>query len=159
MNRGRLVAQAVTLAELVASVPVIASPSDDRAAVIAVTREYRNAWLANDAERVMRTLPKKAVLLSSGMDPIEGEDAIRRFWFPTAGPKTTVTAMEQLVADVQVSGPLAVVSGEGTLSFTIEDASGVKRVDAQRSWNVNVLHRHPDGRWRIRRRAWSDVRR
>lgn len=159
MTRQRLMAQTVTAVALVAVVAVIASTPDERAAVVAVTREYRDAWLANDGERVMRTLAKDAVLFPSGMARVGGENAIRRFWFPKTGPKTTVTAMDLRVSDVQVSGTLAIVSGDGTLSFTIEDASGLKRVDGQRSWYVNVLERQPDGRWLITRRAWSDLRR
>src|ERR1051325_8790852 len=59
--------------------PSTLSPSDVDA-VRRVTQAYRDAWLANDPERVMSTLLGDAVLLPSGLGPIEGHDAIRRFW-------------------------------------------------------------------------------
>jgi uncharacterized protein (TIGR02246 family) len=154
----RLVVTTMAIAAaLMPAAPAGQSAADDRAAVIAVTQEYRSAWVANDAERVMRTITKDAVLMPSGMAPIEGENAIRRFWFPAGGPRTTVTAMELRVNDVQVSGGLAVVSGEGTLTFVVTGPVDT-RAATQGSWYVNVLRRQADGRWLIVRRAWSDRR-
>lgn len=126
----------------------------DREAVLRVTQEYRDAWLANDPARVMATLADTAVLLPSGMAPIDGEAAIRRFWFPSPST-TTVTAMEQMVRSVRGSGRLAVVRGDGTLTFVASAGAPV----TQRSWFVNVLEKDPNGRWRIVERAWSDLRR
>jgi uncharacterized protein (TIGR02246 family) len=126
----------------------------DREAVIRVTREYRDAWLANDAERVMATLDPEAVLLPSSMNPIEGAAAIRKFWFGP-GPPTTVTAMEQEVRRVTGAGDVAVVRGQGSLTFRIGDNAPV----TQHSWFLNVLRRQRDRRWLIVERAWSDRRR
>ena len=148
-----LIAAAMTL-----SSPVIpASPqlSDtDREAVIRVSREYRDAWLANDSGRIMATLAPEAVLLPSGMTPIEGTAAIRKFWFGS-GPATTVTAMEQAVDRVTGAADVAVVRGQGTLTYRIGDNAPV----TQHSWFINVLRRQRNGRWLIVERGWSDRRR
>lgn len=147
-----VIAAAMTLSSPV--VPTSQLSNADREAVIRVTREYRDAWLANDAERVLATLDPEAVLLPSSMNPIEGAAAIRTFWFGP-GPPTTVTAMEQEVSRVTGAGDVAVVRGQGSLTFRIGDNAPV----TQHSWFLNVLRRQRDGRWLIVERAWSDRRR
>jgi uncharacterized protein (TIGR02246 family) len=129
----------------------------DRAAVEFATREYVSAWKANDPKRVMATLLPDAVLLPSGLAPISGTDAIKRFWFPAAGPATRVIDMELTIDDVKLDGDLAVVSGRGLLVYTTTDAKA-GAPHTLRSWYVNVLRRQLDGRWLIARRAWSDLR-
>jgi uncharacterized protein (TIGR02246 family) len=130
----------------------------DRRAVLAVTEAYRDAWLANEAEGVMATLSKEAVLLPSGMQPIAGETAIRRFWFPPGAAKTVVTAMELSVDEVRGSGKLAFVRGRGSLTFVTHSGTGASAPRTQRSWFMNVLERQPNGGWLIVRRMWSDLR-
>jgi uncharacterized protein (TIGR02246 family) len=131
--------------------------SADRTAVEAAVRAYRDAWLANDAERVMATLTSDAIIYPSALRPIAGVAAIREFWFPSS-PATTVTEMELSIDSIHVDGDTAVASGMGSLTFVISSkgAPGVART--QRSWHVNVLRRQSDGSWRIWRRMWGDVR-
>jgi uncharacterized protein (TIGR02246 family) len=130
----------------------------DRAAVEINTRAYVDAWLANDAERVMATLLPDATILPSGLRPITGAAAIRQFWFPAKGPVTRVTAMNLSLDDIRIDGDLAVVSGLGTLTFVTmtNGKAGPSRTLA--SWYVNILRRQPNDRWLIWRRAWSDLR-
>jgi uncharacterized protein (TIGR02246 family) len=131
----------------------------DRAAVEFATREYVDAWKANDTRRVMATLLPDAVLLPSGLPPISGTDAIMRFWFPTAGPATRVIDMDLTIDDVKLDGDLAVVSGRGVLVYTTASPGAANAAPRTlRSWYVNVLRRQLDGRWLIARRAWSDLR-
>src|SRR5687768_7327160 len=89
----------------------------DRAAVAAVTHEYRDAWLANDDKRVMATLVRDAVLVPAGMAPIEGHEAIRDFWFAPSTTPTIVIRMEQDVTDVIGGGDAAIVTGRGSVTF------------------------------------------
>jgi uncharacterized protein (TIGR02246 family) len=152
MTQLRLVA---VIALLVLSPPVARA---DETAARAVTREYRNAWLANDPARVMATLTADAVLLPSGMKPIAGEAAIRRFWFPATGPATRVTAMELTIDGITGQGGVYVLRGTGTLSYELTYPDGRVQKATQASWFVNVVERQPDGRWLITSRAWSDLR-
>jgi uncharacterized protein (TIGR02246 family) len=149
------------LAVIMLSVPIAAiaqtstTLSDrDRAAVLGVTQEYRDAWLANDPARVIATLTPDAVLLPSGLSPIQGTTAINAFWFP-ATPVTRVVGMDLTVRDLQGDGNVAIVRGDGTLTYTLDGGPPV----TQRSWFVNVLKKQPDSRWLIAQRAWSDLRR
>jgi len=135
----------------------IAVSSQLRAGAVAVTQAYRDAWLANDSERVMATLTRDAVLLPSGLEPIAGEAAIRKFWWPGGGLATTVTAMEQTVDDVSGSCGVAIVRGHGSLTFRIRQ-DGKEELRTQRSTFLNFVRRQPDGSWRITHRMWSDLR-
>jgi len=132
--------------------------NDDRAAVIGAVQDYRNAWLANDRQRVMATLAADATIFPSGLPPIAGADAIARFWFPATGPATRVTAIETAIDDLLVDGDLAVAAGRGSLTFVMaaDGRDGAPRT--QRHWHVNVLRRQSDGRWLIWKRMWGDLR-
>ena len=138
------------------NVPPTGTSATD-AAAREVTMRYRDAWLANDAARVMATLTPDAVLLPSGLAPIAGTEAIKRFWFPAGGPATTVTAMEQTIDIAEGGGDIAVVRGRGTLTFTV--AGSNPSPTTLTSTFINVLRRQPDGRWLIAVRMWSDLRR
>jgi uncharacterized protein (TIGR02246 family) len=127
----------------------------DAAAARRVTQEYVDAWLANDPARVMATLTPDAVILPSGLAAIAGERNIRSFWWPSNGPRTTVTAMQLDVDEVIGDGAVAIVRGRGLLRYrTDADA----RETTVTSWFINVVARQADGRWLIARRAWSDRR-
>lgn len=130
----------------------------DRAAAESALRGYRDAWLANNADRVMATLTPDAIIYPSTLPPISGAAAIRQFWFPSPGPSTRVTAMEQEIENMHVDGDTAIASGMGSLSFVITDARGASTQRTQKHWHVNVLRRQRDGRWLIWRRMWGDLR-
>jgi uncharacterized protein (TIGR02246 family) len=138
--------------------PPVPQTFGDRAAVEAASRAYRDAWLTNAADRVMATLTPDAVIYPSTLPPIAGADAIRQFWFPSAGPATRVTGLEASIDHIHVDGDTAIVSGTGTLSFVMTDAKGASTQRTQNHWYVNVLRRQRDGRWLIWRRMWGDVR-
>jgi uncharacterized protein (TIGR02246 family) len=129
----------------------------DHTAVEAATQAYREAWLSNDAQRIMNTLTLDAVLYPSSLPPIVGRDAIRRFWFSPSSP-TRVVAMELSVDSVHLDGDTAVASGMGSLTFvvTVNGVDGAPRT--LRSWHVNVLRRQRDGSWLIWKRMWGDLR-
>jgi uncharacterized protein (TIGR02246 family) len=128
-----------------------------RSAASAATLAYRDAWLSNAPEKVMATLTPDAVLLPSGMEPIAGAAAIRAFWWPADGPATTITAMEQTIAEITGEGDLAIVRGHGSLTFTMRQ-DGRETTRTQRSTFLNVVGRQADGSWKITHRMWSDLK-
>ena len=130
----------------------------DRAAAESAFRGYRDAWLANSADRVMATLTPDAVIYPSTLPPISCAAAIRQFWFPPAGPATRVIAMDQGVDSVHVDGDTAVISGMGSLTFVVTTDKGASQQTTLKHWHTNVLRRQRDGRWLIWRRMWSDLR-
>lgn len=129
----------------------------DRAQAEAATRAYRDAWLSNNADRVMATLAPDAIIYPSGLPPISGAAAIRAFWFPAA-TTTRIVGMELTIDDVHLDGNIAITSGSGSLTFVVTTKDGAQPARTQKSWHVNILKRQPDGSWRIWRRMWGDVR-
>ncbi len=138
-----------------AAPPGAALRPGDAAAIRAATMAYRDAWLANDPDRVMATLTSDATLLPSGLAPIHGVVAIRAFWWPAAAPRTTVTAMELTIDEIDGAGDLAYVRGRGTLTFTTDDGSAPRSLS---STFINLVRRQSNGAWLIAERMWSDAR-
>src|SRR5262245_22443293 len=83
----------------------------DVQALPAVHDAYRRAWLANDAEGVMRLFAPEAVLLPHhGLPAVTGSEAIRAFWF-APGPPTTITRLDLELDEVSVRDDTGLVRG------------------------------------------------
>ncbi len=151
---------------LAASVMILAACSsadvgftvEDEAAIRALEEAYRTAWLANDSAAVMATLAPGAVMMPAGVQPLVGDSAIRRYWWPSDGSETTIESYEIAVDEVEGSGDLAYLRGRGSLEFTYRDAAGeVSRLTSE-AVHLSIARRGEDGTWRIVRRAWSAIR-
>lgn len=129
--------------------------AEDEAAVRALEEAYRTAWLANDSAAVMATLEPDAVLMPAGMEPLAGDAAIRSYWWPDDGSRTTITAYDITVDEVEGAGDLAYLRGRGALEFTYVDPAGDASELTSRAVHLSVARRGADGAWRIARRAWS----
>jgi uncharacterized protein (TIGR02246 family) len=123
----------------------------DESAVRAAIDDYVQAWLANDADRVLATLTDDIVLQPHhGVDPVVGAAAAREFWFPN-GPPTTITTFSIEIRGVQGAGDLAYVWGRSNLAWEYE---GQTYTNAGNS--LSVLRRGADGRWKIAHQIWND---
>jgi ketosteroid isomerase-like protein len=96
--------------------------------------------------------------MPAGDGPLEGHEAIRRFWWPTDGSRTRVTAYRSTVDEIDGSDDLAYVRGTGDMTFIYEKDT-VRTEQTSRSMMLTVVARQPDGRWLIRRRMWGNVAR
>jgi uncharacterized protein (TIGR02246 family) len=124
----------------------------DRQAVRKVVDEYVAAWLDGDAERVMRTLAPDAVLIPHhGLSPVEGEKAIRAWWWPAKAPATTIEKFEMTPVEIGGGGTFAFVRGTQSLQWT----TGGKR-SSNRGNQLTLLRKEADGRWRITHQMWGD---
>lgn len=157
-----ILAVAITLLAAPACAPGPAAdgplPEEGEEAVRSVNREYVRAWRANDPEAVMATLAPGAVLVPGGMKPIRGDSAIRAFWWPSDGSQTRVTAYEATVDEVGGSGDRAFLRGRGRLAFDWRSSpdSAWRSVTSSSVW-MALLHRCPDGAWRMTHRMWHRV--
>jgi len=131
---------------------------EDEEAVRSVNREYVRAWRANDPEGVMATLAPDAVLVPGGMEPIQGDSAIRAFWWPADGSETRVTGYEATVDEAGGSGDRAFVRGRGRLAFDWRayPDSAWRSMGSSSVW-MALLHRSPDDTWRMTHRMWHRV--
>ena len=124
----------------------------DRVAIDKVIDEYVAAWLAGDAERVMRTLSDDAVLIPHhGLAPVVGAKAIREWWWPANAPVTTIHRFEVTREQVGGGGSFAFVRGTQSLEWT----TGVKR-SRNRGNQLTLLRKGADGKWRITHQMWGD---
>lgn len=130
----------------------------DEMAVRALEDAYRTAWLANDSAAVMATLTTDAVIMPAGMTPLTGDSAIREYWWPGDGSRTTITSYEISIEEVEGSGELAFLRGRGALEFTYRSPAGEVTELTSRAVHLSVARRGTDGAWRIARRAWSAIR-
>ena len=128
----------------------------DHAKIRTVLETYRSAWLANDAEAVLRLFTEDAVLMPHhGVEPVLGKKAARAFWFPAGGPPTTITAFTQTLDQIDGNSGLAYVRGHSRVEWVTGAGSGATR-SGNAGTNLTVLRRQPDGSWRIAVQMWDD---
>lgn len=131
--------------------------SADEAKIRTVNEAYAAAWRKNDPAAVRATLWPNAVLIPQGSAPVEGLDAINRFWWPPSGPRTTVTGFTITTAEVGGTGAIGFVRGSFQLDFSYFDEG--KTVARRNRGNYLMLFmRTGTGEWRISHRMWSDLR-
>ena len=123
----------------------------DESAVRAAIDGYVQAWLTNDADRVLATLTDDIVLQPHhGVDPVLGAAAVRDFWFPS-GPPTTITQFSIEIRGVHGASDLAYVWGRSSLAWDYEGQSYTNGGNS-----LSLLRRGADGRWRIAHQIWND---
>lgn len=152
-NLGFLILLALpSVADSPPGVPESRVPVPD--AVRRVVEEYSKAWLAGDADAVMRLFTPDAVLLPHhGDPPVIGESAIRRFWWPPNTPKTEILEFENTIEQAREEGTTAWAWGRFKLRFRV---AGESKSFENAGTYLMLLRRGDDGRWRITHRMWDD---
>ncbi len=153
MNRRPIIVAVLFAGGCTASVS-IDSADRDLEAVRAVADAYVDGWLKNDADAVMATLAPDAVLMPLGNVPIQGEQAIREFWWPTAGPATRITRYVDSIDELEVDGDLAYVRGSAEFRLTWEQ-DGETMEQTSKSAYLMTLRRDDAGAWQINNRMWG----
>jgi ketosteroid isomerase-like protein len=147
---GSLSAVAVTIVcQLVATLGC--STGDELEHIKAADAAYAVAWLANDSEQVMATLAADAVIVPSGMIAIQGEEAIRRFWWPENSPSTQVTEFTLIQHEIGQDGATGFVRGSFMLAFEYDG-----REYSSAGEYLSLLRCDRAGSWKISHRMWSD---
>jgi ketosteroid isomerase-like protein len=126
----------------------------DSTAISDVQSAYVRAWLADDTAGVLATLDSGAVLLPPGQLPVKGPAAIRAFWWPTDGSRTTITDFEWTVEELVGTPELAFSRGISKVSWRYQKDT-VRSEQTSRSTNLTVFGRGANGRWRILRQMWG----
>lgn len=129
-----------------------------REAVRAVDSAYVRGWVANDPTAVMATLTTDAVIIPDGMAPIQGDSAVRAYWWPEDGSETRVIDYETTIQEVGGAGTTAYLRGTGRLSFDWRsDPSEEWQAYSSRSVWLALLARGLDDRWRMTHRMWHQL--
>jgi uncharacterized protein (TIGR02246 family) len=129
--------------------------ASEEAKIRGVLKAYRKAWLANDADGVLRVFSDDAVLMPHhGVEPVVGKAAARAFWFP-AGPPTTITAFTLTVDQVGGVSDMAWARGHSRVEWVTGTGPEAKR-SGNAGTNLAVLRRQKDGSWRVAVMMWDD---
>lgn len=126
----------------------------DSTAIEEVRAAYVRAWLAGDTAGVLATLDTGAVLLPPGRPPVIGHPAVRAYWWPTDGSRTTITGFTWTLEELAGTPRLAFTRGVSTVAWRYEKDS-TRSEQTTRSTNLTILARGMDGRWRILRQMWG----
>lgn len=130
--------------------------ADAKTALRALDAAYVDGWKQPDAtaqeEAVMALFSEDAVIMpGAGLEPREGLNALRRFWFPTGAPPTIVTRFEHDITGVDAGGALGVLRGRYRLHFNYDGASYARIGNYQ-----FAARRQQDGAWLISQMIWND---
>jgi ketosteroid isomerase-like protein len=97
----------------------------------------------------MATFTDDSVLMpAQGSTPAVGREAIRKYWWPASGPKTTITKLNITYEEIGGECGTAYARGRGEVGWTIEE-SGTRKSHANSGTYLNVMRRLPDGSWLI----------
>jgi len=130
---------------------------DDLNAVRSVIRSYADEWKAWDSSGVLDLFTEDAVISPSGLQPREGKQALRTFWFPNDSSVTEIHAYDIEILDAGGSGSIAYTREMGSLSFTYTNND--LRIDRDSKAYATTLYRKSsDGSWKIFSRMWTDMR-
>jgi len=129
---------------------------DDEKAIRATIEAYRSAWLANDAQGVLKTFTNDAVLLPAhGASAVSGIAAIEKYWFTPGGPAVTVTKLDITVDQVGGNETVAFARGLDGVGWTVTENGATHRHFHPGTY-LNVMKKLADGTWRIQVHMWDD---
>lgn len=120
-----------------------------------IYEQYFAAWLRADSSALLAQMKPTATLMPPGLPPVLGLAAIRDYWFPKDGSRTTVTRFDFELDDLQVDGNLAYLRGHSTLSFTYEKGGQKTTKSNLVHQRLMVLERQEDERWLVVCHVWN----
>lgn len=128
----------------------------DLAAVRELDRKYVEAWLAGEPKAVLALFSEDAVIIPSGLQPIQGHRNMRRFWWPEDGSTTTIETYETRITEVRGADSIAWAWGTGHLAFTWEKDGQASSFSRDSTFTL-VARREPGGSWKMTHRTWTDL--
>lgn len=134
--------------------PTLPPPDVERLRTL--VQAYSAAWLAGDAEAVLRLFTEDAVLLPHhGVEPVVGQAAMRAFWWPPGSPPTRVTRFELTPEAIDGAGDLGYLWGRFSLAFELDGGGTTQTVT--NAGTFMLLARHTDdAEWSITHHMWDD---
>ena len=128
----------------------------DVAKIRAVNEAYVAGWLRNEPQAVLDTFSGDAVLIPQGGRPVEGIAAIKKFWWPADGPRTTIKTFTITTDETGGEGDIGYVRGTFQFSFSYEEGGQTRELTNKGNY-LMIMKRQPDGAWRISHRMWGDL--
>ena len=121
-----------------------------------LVKSYTESWKLGLRRSILKHLADDAVLMPHhGVAPVEGKEAIDRFWWPDDAPKTGVSSFDIEPDEVYGDGDLAYLSGRFTVEYWIGMDEERRTFSSQGNW-LAIIARDDQGRWLIHRMIWND---
>ena len=118
--------------------------------------DYREGWLANDSAKILGLFADTAILIPSGMRPVQGKKEMIQFWWPNDSSKTTIDRYEIELLEINGSDEWAYVYENGRLSWSYQKGD-FKMSKDQESFEITIFKK-TDKNWRIVKRIWTDLK-
>jgi uncharacterized protein (TIGR02246 family) len=135
-----------------------AAPHPDENELRHVVERYTAGWLSGDSAAVMGALAPDAVFTPHhGLMPLEGDSAIRQWWFPAASPPIKIVRFT--LSPEQTGGSDSLAYAWGRLDLAWENARGGAAPDTATNagtW-LFIFRRDGTGGWRIAHLTSSDT--
>jgi ketosteroid isomerase-like protein len=129
--------------------------SSDEIDLKQIHREYVEAWLANDKQRILTLFTEDARLQPSSLCPIKGMNKIEAFWFPNDSSVTTIKKFETELLNLTVRDTVAFATHSTFLDWSYEKDTVRMNVE-QRGISTSVYAKR-NHEWKIWRQMWSDL--
>jgi ketosteroid isomerase-like protein len=127
----------------------------DVQAIRATLEDYRQAWLNNDAERVMSHVSDSIIMFVPGATgrTIVGKTALRAFWFPPQDTTYPIRKYEISEEQIHGSGNFAIAQGRSLLSWEMVARDSVLSAATSKSEFLTTL-RKEGGQWKLFRQMY-----
>ncbi|MBT8218536.1 MAG: hypothetical protein KJP00_01845 [Bacteroidia bacterium] len=120
--------------------------------------DYVKGWLENDEEKIMGLFEENSMIQPNKLNPIEGKENIRSFWFPKDNSITTINDFKTEIISFNMLDSLAVTTHTSILDWSYQkDSTAFGMI--QRGINTTVYRRQNDRSWKIWRSMWTDIER
>ena len=134
---------------------VLVEPKADVEADIQAIRNITEKWQvainAGDLDTLMSFYSEDAIKIPPNESAVRGKDAIRKGYQKLF--ERNIRQEKHVVADIKISGDLAVTNTTWTLPGITEKAEGPSKPTG--NW-IRIFGKQPDGAWKIIYMMWSD---
>jgi ketosteroid isomerase-like protein len=121
-----------------------------------INKNYTQGWLEGDPSKVLGLYTDSAIIIPSGLLPIQGKKSITDFWFPNDSSTTVIHYYDLEILGIGGTADLAYTYENGKLSFTYEKDDF--RLDREaESYAITIYKKINSGEWKITKRIWTDM--
>jgi len=122
-----------------------------------INKNYTEGWIENDSAKVLGLYTNSAIIIPSGLLPLNGKKAITEFWFPNDSSTTVIHYYDLEILDINGSSNFAYTYEYGKLSFTYEKDDFKLDREAE-SHAITIFKKVKSGEWKIVKRIWTDLK-